>query len=376
MRITSYRSLFPVSERFAYLDHAAMGPLPRPVIAAQQGFLEAQARLGSEAAPEFRASRERLRRSMAEFIGAEPGEIAITKNTPEGLSIVAAGLGWRAGDSVVTTDLEFPANMYPWLNLRELGVEVRIVPSTAGRVPADTLLEAIDNTTRVLAISYVQFSTGFRSDLARLARFCRPRGVFLVVDAIQAVGALPLNVRDLGIDFLACASHKWLLAPFGMGWFFCRKELLERLRPVEVGQASMVERESYLDYQVEFVPGAGRFECGVVNMGGVRGLQASLDLMNEVGREQIRDQIFALNERLVEGLRPRGYEVLSPRDEGETSGILSFRHPSYPSAELRERLRAADVIVSLREGVIRVSPHFYNQPDDIDQLLAALPDRN
>jgi selenocysteine lyase/cysteine desulfurase len=371
--VDEYRALFPITERFAYLDHAALGPLSRPVLAAQQAFLEQQATLGSEATAEHHAAKDRLRRSMAEFIGADTDEIALTKNTPEGLSIVASGLGWRPGDSVVTSDLEFPANMYPWLNLRERGVEVRIVRSEDGRVPAERLMEAVDGTTRVLAVSLVQFSTGFRSDLARLAEFCRPRGVFLVTDAMQAVGALPVEVHALGVDFLACASHKWLLGPFGMGWFYCRGELLERLRPTEVGQGSMVQRESYLDYRLEFVPSAARFECGVVNMGGVLGLQASLDLFNAVGRERVGDRILALCERLAEGLLARGYGVASSRAEGERSGILSFRSERHDSAAVRERLHEAGVIASLHEGLVRASPHFYNSSDDVDRLLAALP---
>src|SRR5205823_3749080 len=166
-----------ITERFAYLDHAALGPLSRPVVDAQKRYLELQSTLGSEATAANNEARDELKRTMADFIGADPDEIALTKNTPEGISIVASGLGWRPGDSVVTTDLEFPANMYPWLNLRERGVEVRIVPSEDGRVPPERLIEAVDGTTQVLAISLVQFSSGFRSDLARLAQFCRPRGV-------------------------------------------------------------------------------------------------------------------------------------------------------------------------------------------------------
>jgi cysteine desulfurase / selenocysteine lyase len=371
--VEDYRALFPITERFAYLDHAAMGPLSRPVFEAQRQFLEAQATLASEASPRFRQAREQLRQSMAAFIGADADEIALTKNTPEGLSIVASGLSWRPGDNIVTTDLEFPANMYPWLNLREAGVEVRTVASENGRIPAERLLSAVDGRTRLVAISYVQFSNGFRSDLARLSEFCRPRGVYLVTDAIQAVGALPVDVAALGVDFLACASHKWLLGPFGMGWFYCRRELLERLRPSEVGQGSMVERSSFLDYQFEFAPGAARFECGVVNMGGVYGLQASLDLLSSVGQAQIEEQILSLNARLADGLETRGYQVVSSRRGGEQSGILSFRSEQRDSSDLRERLHRAGVIVSLREGLVRVSPHFYNSADDLDRLLAALP---
>ena len=369
----AYRQLFPIIDRFAYLDHAAMGPVSRPVIEAELGFLETQANQASLASGDFRAARDRLRSSMADFIGAGPDEVAFTKNTPEGLNIVAAGLGWRPGDRVVTTDLEFPANMYPWLNLREQGVEVRIARSESGRVPVERLSDGIDSSTRVVAISYVQFSTGYRCDLARLSEVCRARGAFLLSDVMHAAGALPIDVNELGVDFLACASHKWLLGPFGMGWFYCRAELLERLPPVEVGQGSMVERASFLDYQVEFWPGAARFECGVVNMAGVPGLQAALDLFGQVGRDRVRDQIFRLNARLVEGLERAGYQVVGPRCEAERSGIVSFRSARHESGDLHCRLREAGVIVSLREGLVRVSPHFYNSEDEIDRLVAALP---
>jgi cysteine desulfurase/selenocysteine lyase len=369
----NHRALFPITERFAYMDHASMGPISRPVIDAQRAFLERQATLGSEAAPEFREASRRLRRSMADFIGADSDEIALTKNTPEGLCMVANGLSWGPRENVVTTDLEFPANMYPWLNLEGKGVEVRIVRSERGCLPTKRVVEAIDARTRLVAISLVQFSTGLRSDLATLAEYCRPRGIYLVTDAIQAVGVLPVDVHRLGVDFLACASHKWLLGPFGMGWFYCRKELLEQLRPTEVGQASVAQRESWLDYRLEFHPTAARFECGVVNFEGVHGLQASLDVLKEAGRQPIYDRIVALNDHLIEGLDARGYEVVSSRVTCERSGIVSFRSERHDSAALHKRLHEAEVIVSLREGLVRVSPHFYNDTDDVHRLLAALP---
>jgi cysteine desulfurase/selenocysteine lyase len=371
--IDDYRAFFPIAERFAYMDHASMGPIPRPVIEAQRGFLERQATLASEAGSEFRDACGCLRRSMADFIGADADEIALTKNTPEGLSIIAAGLSWRAGDSVVTTDLEFPANMYPWLNLRDRGVEVRIVRSEHGRLPNERVIEAIDGSTRLVAVSLVQFSTGFRSDLAGLAEYCRPRGVYVATDAMQAVGALPVDVRALGVDFLACASHKWLLGPFGMGWFYCRKELVDELRPTEVGQGSVVQRDSWLDYRFEFHPSAARFECGVLNFEAAQGLQAALNLLNEVGRARIYQRISAVTDQLMDGLQARGYQVVSSRLAAERSGIVSFRHDRHDSASVRERLHAANVIVSLREGMVRASPHFYNTPDDVDRLLEALP---
>jgi selenocysteine lyase/cysteine desulfurase len=235
------------------------------------------------------------------------------------------------------------------------------------------VLQAIDASTRVVAISMVQFSSGFCVDLASLAELCRERGIFLVADGMQAVGAMPVDVHRRGPDFLACASHKWLLAPFGMGWFYCRRELLERLRPVEVGVDSVVRRDSFLDYRLELLPSAARFECGQINVTGVPGLQAALNLLTDAGKERVWSTIENLNARLVDGLSRRGYHVVSSRRDGERSGIVSFQHERHDSAAIRQRLHDADVIVSLREGLVRVSPHFYNTAEEIDRLLAALP---
>lgn len=371
--LASVRGLFPVTERLAYMDHAGLGTTPTPVREAVRRFDDLQAAAGSSGLKDFLAEREAIRARMAAFVGAGADELAITKNTPEGLSFVASGLDWRPGDNVVLTSLEFPANSLPWIHLERRGVEARVVACPDGRAPVDRLVAAMDERTRVLAISYVQFSTGFRADLAALAEYCRPRGILLVVDAIQAVGALDVDVRKLGIDCMALSSHKWLLSPHGVGWFYCRRELVDRFEPYEVGHGSVLRRTNWLEYDLTFHPDARRFECGVGTVSGLYGLAAALELFDRVGRDRVEARVLALTDLLVEALRARGHAVHSSRRPGEASGIVAFAGPRHTSAEIVERLAQAGVVVSLREGHVRVSPHFYNDEDDILRLVEALP---
>lgn len=371
--VRSYRDQFPITARGAYLNHAATGPFSRPVVAAIARYVDGQAASANRDldVPAFRSA---LRAKMAGLINARPEEIAVTKNTPEGISTVASGLSWQAGDNVVTTAIEFPANIYPWLNLESRGVQTRLVPAVDGRVSLESIVAAIDDRTRVVAVSFVEFSTGFRHDLAALGAICRPRGIRLVVDAIQGLGVLPIDVAAMQVDFLASSSHKWLCAPQGVGWFYCRQELLDTLALHEIGQSSVVARPSYLDYELRLKPTAERFEPGVSNGIGLVGLDASLDLFQSVGTHEIERRLLALTDQLAEELPRRGYRVRSPRaTNGEKSGILTFDHPSHGSAEVVDALGARDVVVSLREGVVRVSPNFYNDASEIERLLEALP---
>jgi selenocysteine lyase/cysteine desulfurase len=367
------RRLFPVTERFAYMNHAATGPTPRPVSEALHTFDQARAMLGSEASGTWKALTERAREKVARLINAHPDEVAFTKNTPEGLSFVAGGLPWKDGDNLVTTRLEFPANVYPWLNLRDRGIEVRFVEPRGERLPARDILDAIDGRTRLVALSWVEFSNGFRNDLAAVGEGCRARGAHLAVDAIQGLGALRCDVAALRIDFLAAACHKWMLGPMGLGLFYCRRELLDTLRLIEMGQSSVTPRESWLDYTVEVQPTAARFEPGALNWPALAGLEAILDLMEGVGRATIEAEVLGLTDRLIAGLERRGYLLKTSKVPAERSGIVSFNHPRMPPAEIEARLKAAGVVVCVREGAVRVSPHFYNTIEEIDHLLEALP---
>jgi cysteine desulfurase / selenocysteine lyase len=374
MDISKIRSQFPVLGEMTYLDHSAAGPLSLTVRRAAAEALAMQGE-GSMSTPRLTAAVDGLKEKIARLIGASPQEIALVRNTAEGLSTIASGLPWREGDRVVTDNIEFPANVYPWLNLKaRYGVETRLVPARDGRVVVDDLMAACDSRTRVVAVSFVQFSNGFRVDLDRLGAYCRGRGIYLCVDGIQGLGAVALDVSATPVDFLACGGHKWLLGPFGLGFLYLRREVQSAVWPAEVGHHSVEQDPAhYTSYNLTFRPTAEKFEASVPNFTGVLGLSASLDLFHTVGLPAVASRVVAPTDRLCDGLVARGYRLRSPRGPSEKSGAVTFASDHHPSPDLHARLREARVITSLREGAVRVSPHFYNTEAEIDRLLATLP---
>jgi selenocysteine lyase/cysteine desulfurase len=307
------------------------------------------------------------------LIRADCDEIAITSSTATGINIVANGIPWREGDAVVVPTVDFPANMYPWMRLTAKGVEVRRVPPRDGRISTEDLLAACDSKTRVLAVSLVQFSTGFRVAIEALGEACRLRGILLVVDGMQAVGWANVDVHVLPIDAMALQSYKWLLGPFGVGWLYLRRGLIEQIEPVAVGSRSVTPRESFLDHRFELSPTATRYETGVLNLHGIAAAGASLDILTQVGLPAIEAHVLSLADHLAEGLAMRGCDIMSARTNVlERSPIVVFRHPELSASACHHKLIEAGVIVSLREGAVRASPHFYNTNDDIDRLLDAL----
>lgn len=371
--VAAYRSLIPLTGRFAYLNHAAAGPVSVPVIEAVHGFLVDRSMRASEAAADSKALAERTRAKVAAFIGASPDEIAFMKATPDGLNAVANGISWRAGDNVVLPDIEFPANVYPWMNLRDFGVELKFVDSNNGCVDPEALLNTIDARTRLVALSWVNFHGGFRHDLERIGAECRRRGVFVAVDGIQGLGVLRCDVRRLQIDFFCAASQKWMLAPHGIAPFYVRRELLDELRVAFVGLSGMDQGKSYLDYTMTLRANASRFEPGYINQVGIAGLEAAIDLFNAVGTSEVEGHALALSRRLLDGLLARGCLIYGPTDDRHRSALVSFRHPAVSAGELVAKARQVGVIVSEREDYVRVSPHFYNTTGEIDQLLDCLP---
>jgi cysteine desulfurase/selenocysteine lyase len=364
-----FRPEFLVTEQYAYMDHAAAGPPSIRVARAVNDFLLTRSRLGSLYTDDSAAMTERVRGKAAALIGASPDELAYTKNTPDGLNIVANGLDWNPGDNIVTTDIEFPANIYPWLNLRPRGVDLRFVPSRDGCLASSDVIAAIDNRTRLVALSWVQFHGGFRNDLATIGGACRERNVYLVVDAIQGIGVIRCDVKRLNIDFLATSCQKWLLAPHAVGLFYCRRAVMDHLEVTVVGQGSVQLGPRYLDYKLELKGDAARFEPGFGNQVGFAGLEAAIDLLNEAGLDKVEARILSLTARLRDALDSLGCHVLGSSIDTERAGIVAFAHPSVPAADIVKRLRDARVIVSERERYVRVSPHFYNTEAEIDQLI-------
>ncbi|GAB4506227.1 MAG: aminotransferase class V-fold PLP-dependent enzyme [Anaerolineales bacterium] len=373
MELHEYRSLFPSVANHVYLNHAACSPLPTPTIQATQSLLEEQHLYGCRYSNGWMGLVDKIRDTAARFIGASPEEVALTRNTSHGLLLVANGLPWRSGDNLIVPHGEFTANVYPWLTLRGRGVEVRFAPMRDNRILPEDIEALMDSRTRLVAISAVQFGSGFRCDLHAIAAICRARGVLLCVDGIQALGQVPFNVNDPQVDFLSAGGPKWLMAPLGTGIFYCRKGLIEQLAPVFMGWRSTLDSENYYDYNMPWHPTARRFEEATLNIPGLLGLQASMNLLTEVGLERIRAHLLRLTDALADGLRARGYVITTPMDsESERSGIVCFKHPVRKAAEIHAQLTAANVIVSLRGDVIRVSPHFYNTLEEIESLLRAL----
>ena len=373
MTPSEMRALFPIAPRYAYLDHAAIAPLSTPVRSTMEVFL---GRLTEEPFDllYWERLRTQVRGRLAELLSVGPESIAFTKNTTSGLGLVAAGLDWEAGDNIVGVDREFPANIYPWMGLKRKGVELRLYRPAQGRIDVKALTGLCDSRTRVLAISAVQFWSGFRTDLATLGAALKGRDVLLVVDAIQAAGALELRLAGSGVDFLCAGAQKWLLRPIGVGFAYVGPRMLERLAPVTIGTESVVRDDEYFDYDLTLKPDARRFEEAAPNYPGILGMGAAVNLLLRAGPPAVEATVLRLADRLRDELPRRGYElVLKPVLPAERSAIVSFRHPRMVPAEVQTRLREAGVIVSLRSDFLRASPHFYNSDEDLDRLLEALP---
>lgn len=368
------RQLFPVTQHCTYLNHAAVGVLPVPVYEAMERHLRDQRDFGAINYLDWFTAVKRTREVCAQFINAKPDEIAFAPNTSAGLAMIANGIAWRAGDNLVTAACEFPANVIPWQRVaREHNVEVRFAQEHNGRLETEEILSLIDERTRVVTLSFVEFASGFRNDLVTIGRHCRARDVLFVVDAIQGLGALRLDVQAACIDALSADAHKFLLGPEGVALFYVSRRALERIKPTLVGWLS-VERPFEMDnFNQPWAPNAQRFEPGALNTAGVRGLGAAIELFLQVGLEHIENYLLELSEYLCAGLRERGYHIVSSRRPGEASAIVACQHDHYTAEELYRRLDAQHIITTARLGRLRISPHFYNTSSDVDRLLEQLP---
>jgi selenocysteine lyase/cysteine desulfurase len=371
--IERLRRHVPLTGGAVYLNHAAIAPLPAPSAERMAELARTVSRTGDQLWPERNRACEDVRARVARLLGARHAhEVAFTGNTSEALSVLAWGLDWRAGDNVVGAAPEFPSNVYPWLSLASRGVEYRPVAEQGGRVTAEAVLGAVDERTRVVAVSWVQYTTGHRIDLERLAAGCRERGVLLAVDAIQGVGALALDAAGLGLDAVALASHKWLLGPEGVGILYLSDRILDRVHSTRHGWRSVESRYEWTEIDPTPARGALRFEAGTLNVYGIHALGASLELLLDLGPEAVETRVLALSDRVAEGLRELGFELAAPREPGETSGIVAGAHPEHPAEALAEALAERSIHVSHRAGRLRLSPHVYNTEEEIDRALDVL----
>ena len=364
-----YRDEFPVTRELIYMNHAAVAPLCNRSAEAMKQLATDACLHGSLHYGAWMETYEGLRRAAAKLIGASAEEIAIVKNTSEGISMIAVGLNWRAGDRVIAFKEEFPANYYPWMRLEARGVKLTWLSIYD---PLEKIAEAIPGA-RLLAISYVNYLSGYRVDLRAIGELCRQNECFFFVDAIQGLGAFPLDVEVCHIDALAADGHKWMLGPEGNGILYVRKKWLDAIEPVEFGWTNPANYADYSSRDMTLRPDAGRYECGTLNTIGCFGQKAALELLLEVGVDPIAAAVDELAGRLDTGVREKGYEVMAPRRAQTGSGIVSFRHPAIDARAIVSELRRNRVLAAPRQGWVRMSPHFYISPDEIDEVLKLLP---
>jgi cysteine desulfurase / selenocysteine lyase len=372
------RALMPAAKQYAYLDHAAMSSLPQPAVDAFQKWLKEAAEVGNPVWGQWVKGIESTRATAAQMIGAHAEEIALVSNTTSGISLIAEGLDWREGDNVVTLADEFPSNLYPWMNLAGRGVETRRVPTeVSGRSDLDRLTQACDERTRVVTLSWVGFATGYRHDIRRIAQIAHEHGALVFVDAIQALGAFPIDVNEFNIDFMAADGHKWLLGPEGAGIAYIRRNHLDQLRAIGPGWHSVNPGQDFTHIELKLRSGAARYEGGSQNSGGILALGASLRMLQELGAENTAAAVLDITDRACQRLAKIGATIVSDRRQDyrrgeQRSGIVSFEIPGKDPMALKRHAVQQGVIFGCRAGRLRISPHAYNNEDDLDRLVEAL----
>ena len=370
----NYRQEFSDFSPVVYLDCAYQGPFPRVTVERLRHAIELKAHPDRLKAPEYFLLPKRVRTRIARLTGADPEEIAVTNSATQGIGIVAAGLALGGGDEVVVASSNFPANLFTWLHLRRKGVTVKVVRASGGEVTLDLVAAALTPRTRVLALDWVNYSTGYRIDLNSFGSLVHARGGIFVIDASQGVGAIELNLHETPVDVVACAAYKWLLGPYGTGFAYVQRDLRNQLDLPVINWYSVEGAEDFDALpkdEFRLIHDARVFDSGeTANFINLHGLEASLELVEEVTIRTVNNHCLRLLRRLAEGLRAQGYTLSAAALPGHDSAILGFRASTLEgTAELHQKLLANHIAVSLRQGMIRVSPYLYNDDADIDRLL-------
>lgn len=361
---------FPVRRNLVYMNHAAVSPMPRRVADAMTAHLENMRDRGAADWRRWFGEIEKTREKAARFIGASTAEVGFLPNTSWALNYVALAFPWKPGDNVVTSDLEFPSNAYPWQALEARGVECRMAENRGGRVGLAEVAPRVDAKTRVIAVSWVAFHNGWVFPLEELGAFCRERGILLVVDGIQGLGLLPIDVHRAGVHVLAADSHKWLYGAEGCTVFYVAEDAAQRIPPIASGWWNSKTEGDYLGSRATLYKGARRYEPGTLPTDHIIGLSASLDLLAEIGAEAAHRRVLELVRALADGLRSRDWKIATP--EPFRSGILGAVPPSRDARAWAKDLEARGVIVSPREGAVRFSPHVGNDLGEIEKALSVI----
>ncbi len=370
-QIEKARAELPYLRDVIYLDNAAVSPVPQPVRAAADRYNELTVRRLREVPELSQPIFDSGRALAAKLVGGAAARIAYVQNTSHGLSQVALGLDWRAGDNLVVPALEFPSNHLCWLQLEAQGIEVRKVQAQAGQIHPTDLAPHIDRRTRLVAISQVQFYSGFRVDIAGIGELCRKWDALLVVDGTQSIGALTLDVEASEVDVLVVSGHKWMMAPRGIGFMALSERALARITPRIVGWLSVREPFAFRR-TLDLLPDARRFESGTPNGAGVFGLAERLRQIDELNPSAIEQRVIDHNRYLAERCASAGLEIVFRFHDRARSGIFLVRKPGVPASAVLASLTAARICASLRSEAIRLSPHYYNTVDELDQVVGAI----
>ncbi len=375
--VRTFREEFPVTEDWSYLNHAAYGPFPQRTVRAVTGWAEGFA----QAPTFFNPDREKIPAEAAAYVaglaGTSPDMVAWVPSLADGMNVMAHGVDWKDGDNVLIPVDEFPSVVYPFLNLQSKGVETRYVEKNAqGRTDISMIEAAIDDRTRAVALSHVEYMDGYQNDLKALGTLCKDRGIELFVDVTQALGAQPIDLEETGVSAVAAHGYKWLMAGFGVGCVIFNADAIERISVTYAGRLSVKGGFEDAGYKLDWRDGAGRYQTGGLNTLGLTALHASLSLVSQAGPEWTRQHTIGLLDKLVDGVQNMGYEVASDLTPERRSQILAFTSGDRDrDGELVEELTRANVAVTLRGRGVRVSPYFYNTEEDIERLLEALPPR-
>lgn len=366
---------FPVAKKKIFMAHAGVTVLPRAVADAVANYTEESCAAPQEFAQTL-IDIKHARATCAEFIGAEADEIALLGPTSLGLSLFANGLPWEEGDEVICYHNDYPANVYPWMELARKGVKVKFLePERVGEITPELVAAALTPKTRLVALASASFFTGYRIDVDAIGHLLHARGILFSVDAIQTLGAFPMNVAN--VDFLSADAHKWMLGPLAIGIVYVKKEHFALLRPTLLGAWNVLSPNFITQEEIVFHPTAQRYEPGVLNISGIYGMKAAIDLVMGIGMDKVSARILGLKKHVVAGVRGLGFDIVSPAEGPNVSGITTFSHPKASMAKLFHLLEKNGIFASLRNDragkeYIRLSPHFYNTTGEIDRVLEVL----
>ncbi|MFA3783914.1 aminotransferase class V-fold PLP-dependent enzyme [Melioribacteraceae bacterium 4301-Me] len=372
MNIKEVRNQFPhIAKGKIYFNHAAIGPLSTPVVNKLNEYIYQRSEGSIDIYELFLNAQKNSKEKLAKILNVGPERISFVQNVSSAISIIAQGLKWKVGDRIILNDMEFPSNVYPFLNLKSEGVEIDFVKSSNGAVQFDEIEKAVTRKTKLISISLVQFVSGFRADVEKIGELCKLKGIIFCIDGIQGIGVVDTDMQRYQADFIAGGSQKWLMGLQGTSFFYISKDLQDKVEPKVVGWTSVVNAWNLLNYDLTLRENADRFQSGTMSAIGVCALNESLNLFTKIGMKNIEEQILSnteyFNNKLLSiGVRP----ILADAKRENLSGIVSFRHKK--SEQIFTELGKRNIICSLREGVIRFSPHFYNTKEEIDFVIDEL----